>query len=259
MSRFRMGLAVALATVATSVTGAVAAAEGVPSPRPGDAVTVEGRTGGCTLGFLFAGSDGATYASTAGHCILGDDETTKTWRAGKGPTVSLAGDATRTGPIGRVVFAEFLPTEENDWLDFALVKLDRGVGGDGRVRDLGGPTGVYSKQADEPVRLAFYGKGTGVGDVLPSRDLLALNTKRASHVYAHGVAAPGDSGAPVLTADGEAVGLILGAGGNAVGVGLGTASVGHDAAPLRIGRLGPVLADAARTLKLRFRLALAAG
>lgn len=253
MSRLRIGLSVVMAVACAGAAAAVAP-ETMPSPRPGDAITVEGNPGGCTLGFLFAGSDGATYASTAGHCVLGGEEAGRSWRPGAGPQVSLAGDTNRPGAIGRVVFAEFLPTQDNDWLDFALIRLERAVRGDGRVRDIGGPAGIYTAQADDPVRLSFYGKGIVVGDVLPSRELLALNTSRRSHVYAHGVAAPGDSGAPVLTAEGEAVGLILGAGGNTVGVGLGTASVGHDAAPLRIGRLGPVLADAARTLKLRFRL-----
>lgn len=246
----------AFVVIAVLLAGAAgsAAASPSPAPRPGDAIAVDGTEGGCTLGFLFAGSDGATYASTAGHCVLGNSEIRKTWPKGKGPAVSVSDGSEGAGQFGRVVFAQFLPTDDNDWLDFALIRLDAGVRASSTVREIGGPTGVYTARDDRPVAMQFYGQGTGASAVDPSRELLAPNTSRATHVYAHGAATPGDSGAPVLTAAGEAVGLVLGAGGNAVGVGLGTASVGHDAAPNRIVRLQPVLDHAVGALRVRLRL-----
>lgn len=250
--RHRLALTTA-ALLACAGGSAAAAPHQEAVARSGDAVTVEGRTGSCTLGFLFRGSDGAAYASTAGHCVLGDEKVRRTWPTDRGPLLFVQGPE-GPAPIGKVVFAEYLPTDDNDKLDFALVRLRPGVAADPEIGELGVPRKVYGSQGNEPVLMAFHGQGAVTGQVDPERELVATNTSRITHVYAHGVATPGDSGAPVVTADGDAVGLLLGVGGNGVAVGMGTASVGHDGALTRIGRLGPLVEHAAAALRLRLRL-----
>lgn len=221
---------------------------------PGDAISVAGG-GGCTLGFLFTGSDRTSYMSTAGHCLLGVTEAKKTWRPGAGPAVT-----TSAGQIGRLVFAEYLPAgeEDADYYDFALIRLDRGVRATAALPSFGAPTGFNDSLADEPTVLHTYGQGTGVSAASPERDLLTTTLKRPDHVYAHGALAPGDSGAPVLDDDGKAVGTVLGAGGMPIRAGIGAPSVGHDGAANRIGRLKPVVAHAATALRLRFALVVTA-
>lgn len=247
-----VALCVAGALAALCLTSPAAVADPV-AVAPGDAITVAGG-GGCTLGFLFTGSDRASYMSTAGHCLLGTTQTKKTWRPGTGPAVSTPG-----GRIGHLVFAEHLPAgeEDADYYDFALIRLDKGVRASAALPSFGAPTGLNDSLADEPTVLHTYGQGTGVSAASPERDLVATTLKRTDHVYAHGALAPGDSGAPVLDAEGKAVGTVLGAGGMPVRAGVGVPSVGHDGAANRIGRLKPVVAHAASALRLRLALVTA--
>lgn len=249
----RVALGLAGALVALCVTAPVAVADPVTA-APGDLVSIAGGGGGCTLGFLFTGSDRASYMSTAGHCLLGQTEAKKSWRAGAGPIAT-----TSAGQIGRVVFAENMPTanEDADYYDFALIRLDKGVRGSAAVPTYGVPTGTNDSLTDSPALLRVYGQGTGVSAVSPARDLLTKTLKRPGHVYADGAMLFGDSGAPVLDADGKAVGTVLGAGGIPFGVGTGAPPVGHDGALNRIGRLNPVLAHATASLRLRFSLVTA--
>lgn len=249
----RVALGLASALVALCVTAPAAIADPVTAD-PGDLVSIAGGGGGCTLGFLFTGSDRASYMSTAGHCLLGQTETKKRWRPGAGPVAT-----TSRGQIGRVVFAENLPTAnvDEDYYDFALIRLDKGVRGSAAIPTYGAPTGTNDSLTDSPALLRVYGQGTGVNAVSPARDLLTRTLKRPGHVYAHGATLFGDSGAPVLDADGKAIGTVLGAGGIPYGVGIGGPTLGHDGALNRIGRLKPVLAHASAALRLRFSLVTA--
>lgn len=251
--RVALGLAGALTAVCVGGSAAVAAP---PTAAPGDAVTIAGGGGGCTLGFLFTGSDRASYMSTAGHCLLGATETKKSWRLGAGPVAT-----TSQGQIGRAVFAEYLPTanEDQDHYDFVLIRLDKGVRASAVLPTLGAPTGSNDSLSDSPALLRVYGQGAGVGLVAPARDLLTSTLKRPGHIYAHGAVLFGDSGAPVLDADGKAIGSVLGAGGIPYGIGVGAPTVGHDGALNRIGRLKPVLAHASAALRLRLSLVTASG
>lgn len=244
-----MRLLAAAAALALAFGGATAAAE-PRQPAPGDAVVIEGGPGGCTLGFLFIGSDGAAYMSTAGHCLLGGEEARRAWKPGAGPRAS-----TGDGQLGRVVFAENVPTSSgDDYFDFALIRVDPGVEPTSEVRALGTPGRINDSRSDTAALLRLYGQGTGVSAVAPARDLVATSLKHADHVYAHGAAVIGDSGAPVVDAEGAAVGTLLGAGGIPYGVGLGGVEVGHDAALNRIGRLSPVLQHATAATGIRFAL-----
>lgn len=218
---------------------------------PGDAVAIEGGPGGCSLGFLLTGSDGARYMSTAGHCFLGERETRVSWPAGRGPEARTA-----DGAIGRLVFAQNVATADaEDFFDFAVIRLHPAVTATAAVGSSGAPAKINTERRDEPSVLHVFGQAVGVGLVAPGRDLYATTLRRDTHVYAHGPALPGDSGAPVVDGDGAAVGTLLGAGGIPYGVGLGGVNVGHDGALNRIGRLRPVLQHAAAAIKVRLQLA----
>lgn len=244
-----MRLRAIFAVVVLGMFGSAAVAE--PRPvAPGDAITVDGGAG-CTAGFLFLGSDGARYLSTAGHCVLGEAQGSRAWKPGLGPVVKAAGQA-----IGRAAFAENVPTQDgDDFYDFALVLLDKATVATAAVRSYGVPTGMNTAKSQDPARLRVYGQGTGVSEVTPGRELLAPNLNRPDHVYAHGALLFGDSGAPVLDETGRAVGLVLGAGGIPVSIGIGIPKVGHDGALNRIGRLLAVLRHATKATGVRFRLA----
>jgi hypothetical protein len=75
-----------------------------------------------------------------------------------------------------------------------LIRLDDGVRADNGMCRFGGPNGVNTDQSGSPVVLNHFGNGLGVGSVLPARSALALGTPNADHVFAQGVAVPGDSG-----------------------------------------------------------------
>lgn len=247
-----------MAAAAVVLAGGLAPAvaqQGVVA-QPGDAITV-GEVG-CTLGFLFSGSDGARYMTTAGHCSVVRGQR-RTWGAGKGPVVSLAGNADgSSGPhrIGTVVFAELVPSVDgDDDYDISLIRLDKNTAATAEVRGLGKPRGINDSRSDARTVLRLTGEGVGIAAVKPTRDLVAKTLKRPEFVYADGPALPGDSGAPVLDSEGAAVGTLLGAGGNSLTVGTGgSPTVGHDGSLIRIGRLKPVLGHAGKALRLTFRL-----
>lgn len=245
--KVRCGLAAAV--LLAGGLGASASAAPV-QPRPGDLITVEGADGSCTLGFLFRGSDGAQYMSTAGHCVFGTAQgQPRTWKPGTGPAVT-----TSQGRIGRIVFAEDRPSPETeDDYDFALIRLDRGVVGSAEIRVLGVPTGINGDRGSSPTRMRTYGH-SAFSLLSPARDVVAPNTRHRDHVYAHGALFLGDSGAPVLDVDGRAVGTVLGGGLGNVGVGLGSVDMPHDGAFNVIGRLGPVVQHAATALRVRLAL-----
>jgi hypothetical protein len=237
----------AVAVMLVGGMSASASADAV-APHPGDAISVQGGGGACTLGFLIRGSDGATYMTTAGHC-LGTAGRPQTWKPGTGPTV-----ATSEGQIGRVVFAEdHASPETTDDYDFALIRLDKGVQASPEIRVLGAPTGINSDRGSSPATLRTYGHSL-FSTVSPDREVLAPNTRHQDHVYAHGPLFQGDSGAPVVDADGRAVGTVLGASAGHVGVGVGSIDLPHDGAINIIGRLGPVVQHAATALRLRLAL-----
>jgi hypothetical protein len=218
-------------------------------PHPGDLIKVEGVAGSCTLGFLFKGSDGADYMSTAGHCLFGDDQgAPTTWKPGAGPAVT-----TSQGQIGRFVFAEDRPSLETDDYDFALIRIDKGVKPSAEIRALGMPTGINSERGNSPGTMHTYGH-SAFSTASPARDLIAPNTRHQDHVYAHGPLLWGDSGAPVVDADGRAVGTVLGGGLGGFTVGTGSVDMPHDGAFNIIGRLGPVVQHASTALRIRLAL-----
>lgn len=187
--------------------------------RPGARVGLAGG-GGCTLNFLFVGSDARRYIGTAGHCLIGAEgegpvQETKdgeiSWRPGSG---IVATDDTGKR-IGESAYAIHL-----DGYDFALIRLDRGVRSSPSMCHWGGPKGINSDMTDGAVLLRHYGHGAGSGRapviimgnepyLVPARSALTTSLSDPLRVYAWGHASFGDSGGPVISDDGRAVGVTV--------------------------------------------------
>jgi hypothetical protein len=112
------------------------------------------------------------------------------------------------------------------------------------VCHFGGPTGTNTSQTSATVVLQHFGNGLGVGSVLPARSAVAIGMPDADHVYAQGVAVPGDSGSGIISSDGRAVGVIVTVGVHSSSVGTG----GVDAGVIGITRLQPQVNRAAQVL-----------
>lgn len=194
------GVPVRLIEVAEAPPAGVGSCAGV---RPGAYFTSD--KGGCTLNFLFAGSDGARYVGTAGHCILGEstflvDVGEETWARGSGP-VARDESGSRIGEFAYAIL--------QDPKDFALIRLDDGVTAQPQMCHFGGPTGINADLTGDPVVLQHYGNGLAVGEALPARTSLAPTMPHPDHVFANGVAVFGDSGSAVVSDDGRAVGVLV--------------------------------------------------
>lgn len=208
-----------------------------PGVRPGAIVNSD--TGQCTFNFLFQGADGDRYMGTAGHCILGEspiggDVGEQSWARGTGPVASDA-EGNRIGEFAYAIL--------QDPKDFALVRLDPGVAASAEMCHFGGPTGTNADLTNSPVVLHHFGNGVAIGSVLPARTHLALSMPDPDHVFADGVAAPGDSGSGVISVDGRAVGVLV-----TVGVHVGTLGLPTDAGFIGITRLAPQEARAEQVL-----------
>lgn len=220
----------------TRVTGSPHAAPPVGNTacggiRPGaEYLTVAGY---CTLAYVFAGSDGATYVASAGHCALDTEQTTRRWAPGQGP---IAGDPVTGKEFGRFVYA----TAKDLETDFALIRLNRGVKANPQMCHFGGPTGFATQVNYDAVLLQHYGNGLGMENSRARTASAAQGLRRADWVTAFGVMTPGDSGGPV-SLDGLAVGTVdeLRANGNG---------------NLAITRLPAALAAASKTLRIRLTL-----
>jgi len=209
-----------------------------PGVRPGAIVTSD--AGQCTLNFRFNGSDGERYIGTAGHCILGEspiggDVGEESWAQGSGP-VARDAEGNRIGEFAYAVL--------QDPKDFALIRLDDGVEASSQMCHFGGPNGTNGDQTGSPVVLNHYGNGIGVGSVLPARSALALGMPDPDHVFAEGVALPGDSGSGVISSDGRAVGVLVTVGVHSGSIGTG----GIDAGDVGITRVPPQEARAEQVL-----------
>jgi hypothetical protein len=247
-----------------------------PGVRPGGRVV--SAIGDCTLNFLFRAPDGTRYMGTAGHCVGPGEDTTfedsdsagngrieKVWAWGHGPVAQDVGGQR----IGEFVYAVVYAPK-----DFALIRLDPGVDASPEMCHFGGPRGVYANDGgtDAPVVLLHYfGNAVGAGDVVPARSAVALGTPDPDHVYATGLALPGDSGAGVMTPDGLAIGVLVTNGLHGVAIDRGpdrdrapqvkdfpqANEKGVDAGIMGITRLGPQLARASEKLGVRLELVTA--
>lgn len=226
----------------------VGAVESCPGVRPGGQVQTE--IGLCTFNFLFHAPDGHRYIGTAGHCILGvsgptgPDVGEKVYPVGGGPEALVSGER-----VGEFAYAVLESPK-----DFALIRLDPGVEASPEMCHFGGPTGVNTDETPDPVTVEYYGNGVGVGTVLPARSGVALGLPSPDHVYAVGLAVPGDSGSGVISNDGRALGVLVTTGLH----GLGFSDNGIDAGTMGITRLAPQVARAQEALGTTLTLQTAA-
>jgi hypothetical protein len=209
-----------------------------PGVRPGAEVQTE--VGLCTLNFLFEAPDHERFIGTAGHCILGsgpvaDNAGEKTWPKGTGP---VAKDSTghRIGEFAYAILQE--PK------DFSLIRLDPAVEASPEMCDFGGPTGINDDISGDPKVLEYWGNGVGIGSTVPARSAVAVGFPNADHVYAAGLALPGDSGSGVISDDGRAVGVLVTTGVH----GFGFDQNGVDFGTMGITRLAPQMAQASKVL-----------
>lgn len=171
--------------------------------RPGSVLVLHDVVGGndipthaCVANFVFQTTAGAfdpsqqLYIGTAGHCVDADETVYAL-------VVPPSGGAAVEVEVGTVIV-------DNDVLDFALVEIDPALNGwvSPSTAHWGGPTGTYAfTSADVPVRWV------GVGGT-PRAGL--LTSYFGTDIDVTTVDLTGDSGAPVLTADGLAVGSLTG-------------------------------------------------
>jgi hypothetical protein len=217
-----------------------------PGVRPGGIVVSD--AGQCTLNFLFLGSDGSRYIGTAGHCILGTspfggDVGEMAWAPGSGP-VARDGNGIRIGEFAYAIL--------QDPKDFSLIRLDPQVQASAGMCHFGGPTATNDDRPGlfQPVVLNWFGNGVGVGAVLPARSALAAGMPSPDHVFAQGVATPGDSGSGVISSDGRAVGVLVTVGVHAASLG----TSGGDAGLVGITRLTPQVERAQQVLAVNLVL-----
>jgi hypothetical protein len=239
-----------------------------PGVRPGGRVLSS--VGDCTFNFLFRAPDGTRYIGTAGHCVSpgaasneesnpdGNGRIERVWSEGGGP-VAKDPEGHR---IGEFAYAVVQPSK-----DFALIRIDPAVESSPEMCHFGAPRGVFTTNTTAAVVLHYYGSGIAVGTVLPARSAVALGTPNPDHVFAAGLAVPGDSGSGVMTVDGLALGVLVSFGVHGFRYDRGplphTPSPrdppdadgnGVDLGTLGITRLGPQLARASQMLGVPLEL-----
>ncbi|MCA1823413.1 MAG: hypothetical protein ABR520_12135 [Mycobacteriales bacterium] len=232
--------------------------------RPGARLRYPGydETYFCTFGFLFRGSDGATYVATSALCApmtraeFLQTPPEKTWPAGRGPGVqdsSARPDGKDKRIVGRWVYLRHERLAE-----FGLIRLERGVKASPEVCEWGGPRGVDNEISVTPQFIEFYGQGEGEGTGRWAReDIVPTGFKDPDVVHGTYPVQAADSGAPVLAGDKLALGMESGRivvisqneeNDDPYGVAPGSGSL--------IFRLPPLVARAEKALRIRLRLIL---
>lgn len=141
----------------------------------------------CTFNFLFTDGD-ALYIGTAGHCT--DEEEQR---------ISAAG----VGSFGTVVYR----IDEGGPDDFALIEIDadKAAQAEPTVCGLGGPTGTNDGHYPSGATVYEYGWGFATGVHPASRERVHTVLQNSTEFPSwNGAGSGGDSGAPLLTATGEA-------------------------------------------------------
>jgi hypothetical protein len=239
---------------------------GCPGVRPGSRLLTT--FGLCTANFLFRAPDGTRYIGTAGHCIgTGKGSTgkgpAKVWPPGSGPEAQDA-DGHRIGEFayGALQYPDSSGAATTYTKNFALIRLDPGVDASPEMCYFGGPRGLYATDTAGPFVLHYYGNGDTISTVLPARSGVAQGTPDPDHIYATGLALPGDGGSGVMTADGLALGILVTSGPHGVGFAAGTedppaAYLENHQGTMGITRLAPQLALASQTLGVPLELVTA--
>jgi len=216
-----------------------------PGVRPGGVIHTE--IGQCTTNFLFETPAHERFIGTAGHCILGEGPVAdrageKLWPKGQGSVVK-DGEGHRIGEFAYAVL--------QDPKDFALIRIDQGVESSPEMCDFGGPNGINDDSTGDPTVLHYFGNGVGIGQVLPARSAVAMGLPNPDHVFAAGLALPGDSGSAVISEDGRAVGVLVTVGVHGFGI---DENGGIDFGTVGITRIAPQLARASQALGLKLSM-----
>jgi len=150
-------------------------------------------------------------------------------------------------------FGEFAYAILQEPLDFSLIRLDPGVEASPEMCQFAGPTGVNEDVSDGPKVLQYFGNGVGIGSTLPARSAVAAGFPSPEHVYAVGLALPGDSGSAVISDDGRAVGVLVTTGVH----GVGFDQNGVDFGTMGIIRITPQINQAQKALGLKLTMVTA--
>lgn len=160
--------------------------------RPG--AQISSNIGLCTLAWILDGSDGKTYAATAGHCV---DE---------GGDVRIDGDV-----IGTAVYSKAAPLGQ----DFAVIEIANGKSVQTSMCGWGAASGVFHGNGLELNRSAeertvrHFGFGVGTGTFEPTRGRTGVLGYVNDNAFTfEGAVAPGDSGSPAMLENGKALGVI---------------------------------------------------
>ena len=215
-----------------------------------------------TFGFMFEGSDGHLYATTAGHVALGLEGGERTWKDESGIVASdIEGNR-----VGQFVYAINTRAEARPGLppgaDLALIRVD-GKGEIGRaVCGVGGPRGTDDRLIPSPniVEHRWYGAWVPGGHVgqpipvhgpslVPGRWGVSVGMPNRHSVTVLGHASFGDSGAPVLSEDGLAIGWVSGP--------PTSADETEDIGSFVVSRITPAIEHAGRALGISLTLATA--
>jgi hypothetical protein len=176
-----------------------------PGVRPGALYSADNGNG-CSMSFIFRGSDHYYYAASAGHCIWATSNLGP--NAGKeaawGPGAGMVARDSSNQQIGRFAYGVW-----TDNRDFSLIRLDAGVHPNAAMCYFGGPTSMYTAHSGSMVFLKHFGNGLVWGDTIPARTAFARDTNDPYFVYAYAMALPGDSGSGVMTEDGQAIGTLV--------------------------------------------------
>lgn len=187
--------------------------------------------GGCTANFVFASPDNATlYLGTASHCVVGDAIGDPIDVAGERDAGRLAYCSWGTmadeqvcpsrtidaGPVG-----VYDPRDEASSNDFALVAVtdEHRPQVHPAVVGYGGPAGLAEDVQVGERALVHGNSSLDIGPAWDWRDKEGYVVERepwTTDVAAVPPAVPGDSGSPVLSADGEVIGHVIGAGSEGV-------------------------------------------
>ncbi len=152
---------------------------------------------GCTLAWILSDAEGNLYAATAGHCVA----------AGEGTPVDV-----ETGGERITIGTVFFQVNNGEGYDFAVIRFDDAVKGDVNpaMCHWGGPVALAAggdAGAGDTVRQ--YGHGIAISVAPETRARSASISYVTAEGYGfHGTVTNGDSGSPVMTADGKALGVL---------------------------------------------------
>ncbi len=234
-----------------------------PGVRPGAAAFNTKDRADCTFGFILRGSDGARYVIVGHRCApasrpsvsvkVGESREEHTWPRGKGPQVS---DSTGK-PVGRLVY-DVRIVEKALMIDFALLRLDKGIKYSPTMCQFGGPRRINSIIDNQPTFASIYGQSNEYTKVDGSHgyeDLIPQGLNNPEIVNGARTSQLNNDGAPVLSGDGgQALGIMGEAWTHAGTNPQEDGSQAENPYGSYIYRLGPVIQRLERALHLRLAL-----